>query len=156
MFSITSGTELSRTKIPLRFWFAAIWHLHVDKESISALGFARRYGVRHATAWKLMHKVRAGFIMPTPRARGATAPFARRNGAKTARLVNAARDEGALTLIDDVALSSPGGPHARESAAVLGRLRAWLTTVYCGVRERYLHLYLAEFASRFGRKVNAA
>jgi len=149
-FSLTRGTPLQRTKISLPHWLAAVWHLHVDREAISAKTFSVRHTLRHVTAWSLLHRVRRAFIAATPRERGAAAPVAHRINA---RVVSASRDQGALVLVDVVLVGRPGGrSHARESSLFLGRLRATLTHVYCGVRDRYLALYLAEFAARFGRQ----
>lgn len=56
-FSITAGTPLQRTKVRLSHWVLAVWHLHVDLEPLSARAFSRRYRLRHATAWALMHRI---------------------------------------------------------------------------------------------------
>lgn len=152
-FSITAGTPLQRTKLRLSHWLLAVWHLHVDLEPLSARAFSRRYRLRHATAWALMHRVRRAFISTTPRHRGSSGRIARRNGVKTAPVIAASRDGESLVLVEEAVVGSPGGARsAPETSAILGRARAWLTTVFCGVTERYLHLYLDEFVDRFGRR----
>lgn len=152
-FSLTRGTALHRTKVAFSHWLTAIWHLHVDKQPMSARMFAFRYGLRHPTAWALMHRVRRAFVAIAPRQRGTLAPIARRAGA---RPVLVAREGGELVLVDPRDVDRPGGDWSpREGTLVVGRLRAWLTEHYCGVSERYAHLYLAEYAARFRRPARA-
>lgn len=150
-FSVTVGTPLQGTKVALTHWITAVWHVHIDLEPCSARSYSRRYGLRHATAWSLMHRVRRALPTITPRLRSAAGLVARRNGAATATTVAACRNEEGLSLVADMELRCPAHGCAPENALVLGRLRAWLTTTFCGVGERYLELYLAEFAARFGR-----
>ena len=49
--------DLSATKVPLRTWFAAIYHLTQSKDGISSLELGRRLGVTQNTAWKIKHKL---------------------------------------------------------------------------------------------------
>jgi transposase-like protein len=57
--SVTSGTALHRTKLPLRTWFWAIFLVARHKKSISALQLKADLCVNYRTAWLLLHKVRA-------------------------------------------------------------------------------------------------
>lgn len=57
--SITAGTALQHTKVPLRTWFYALWLVAVRKKGTSALQFQRDTGIgSYGTALYLLHKVR--------------------------------------------------------------------------------------------------
>jgi len=57
--SVTAGTVLHRTKLPLTTWLYALWLMARPKVSISALQFARETGIAsYKSAWGLLHKVR--------------------------------------------------------------------------------------------------
>jgi len=57
--SVTAGTALHRTKVPLQVWAYAMWLLGRRKKSISALQLQRETGIgSYRTAWALLHKVR--------------------------------------------------------------------------------------------------
>jgi hypothetical protein len=58
-FSLTSGTALEHTRIPLRTWLLVAWYLTQTKVGISALSVERIIGVNYKTAWSLLHKMRA-------------------------------------------------------------------------------------------------
>ena len=55
--SVTAGTIFASTKLPLKTWFRAIYHLTQSKNGISSLELARRLGVTQTTAWKISHKL---------------------------------------------------------------------------------------------------
>jgi transposase-like protein len=55
--SLTAGTILQSTKVPLTLWFRAMYHLTQSKQGISSLELGRRLGVTQTTAWKLKHKL---------------------------------------------------------------------------------------------------
>jgi transposase-like protein len=55
--SLTAGTIFAASKLPLRTWFRAMYHLTQGKGGISSLELARRLGVTQTTAWKLKHKL---------------------------------------------------------------------------------------------------
>jgi hypothetical protein len=58
--SVTAGTVLHRTQIPLRVWFLGIFFLARHKRGISALQFQKDAGLgSYQTAWSLLHKLRA-------------------------------------------------------------------------------------------------
>ena len=52
-----AGTILASTKLPLRLWFRAIYHLTQSKQGISSIELGRRLGVTQTTAWKIKHKL---------------------------------------------------------------------------------------------------
>lgn len=55
--SLTAGTIFHCTKLPLKTWFRAMYHLTQSKGGISSLELARRLGVTQNTAWKISHKL---------------------------------------------------------------------------------------------------
>jgi ISXO2-like transposase domain/Transposase zinc-ribbon domain len=55
--SPTAGTIFAATKVPLRTWFRALYHLTRSKQGISSIELGRRLGVTQTTAWTLKHKL---------------------------------------------------------------------------------------------------
>ena len=49
--SLTAGTIFAATKLSLRSWFRALYHLTQSKQGISSLELGRRLGVTQSTAW---------------------------------------------------------------------------------------------------------
>ncbi len=60
--SVTAGTAMHRSKLPLRVWFWAIFLVARHKKSISALQLQADLGLgSYETAWLLLHKIRSCF-----------------------------------------------------------------------------------------------
>ena len=58
--SLTAGTVLHRTRLPLRVWFWAIFFVGRHKTGISALQLRKDLGLgSYETAWTLLHKLRS-------------------------------------------------------------------------------------------------
>ena len=57
--SLTSGTPLAGTKLPLRVWWLAIFLVTQAKNGIAALELGRQLGVCYRTAWRIKHKLMA-------------------------------------------------------------------------------------------------
>lgn len=55
--SVTAGTILQDTKLPLRTWFLAAYLVLTTKKGLSTLELARKTGVTPKTAWFLHHKI---------------------------------------------------------------------------------------------------
>jgi hypothetical protein len=55
--SLIAGSIFAATKLPLRVWFRAMYHLTQSKGGISSLELGRRLGVTQTTAWKIKHKL---------------------------------------------------------------------------------------------------
>src|SRR5919108_5574211 len=54
--SVTAGTILADTRLPLTTWFAAAWYVTGTKHGVSALGLQRLLGLgSYETAWSLLH-----------------------------------------------------------------------------------------------------
>ena len=57
-FSVTAGTIMHDSHLPLRKWFIAIYLMCESKKGISALQLKRTLGVAYRTAWYLNHRIR--------------------------------------------------------------------------------------------------
>jgi transposase-like protein len=57
-FSVTTGTIMHDTHLPLRKWFIATYLICESKKGISALQLKRTLGVAYKTAWYLCHRIR--------------------------------------------------------------------------------------------------
>jgi transposase-like protein len=55
--SLTAGTLLESSKLPLRIWFLAIYIISQAKTGISSLALKRQLGVDYRTAWLMHHKL---------------------------------------------------------------------------------------------------
>ena len=66
-FSVTKGTVLEATNVPLQKWFAAMYLFTAHKKGISSCQLARDLGVTQKTAWFILHRVRIIFgVKNTP------------------------------------------------------------------------------------------
>ena len=55
--SLIAGTIFAATKLPLRIWFRAIYHVTQSKQGISSIELGRRLGVTQTAAWTIKHKL---------------------------------------------------------------------------------------------------
>jgi len=63
--SVTAGTIMHRSKLPLCTWFYAAYLVTELTPGISALQFAKQTGIgRYETAYQLLHKLRAALVAP--------------------------------------------------------------------------------------------
>jgi hypothetical protein len=63
--SVTAGTVMHRSKLPLRTWFEAIHLLTSHSNGISAEQAQAQLGIRsYKTAWLLLHKLRRAMVDP--------------------------------------------------------------------------------------------
>jgi transposase-like protein len=56
--SVTAGTDMHRSHLPLRKWFWAIFLCVTDKRGRSALALSRDLQITYRAAWLLLHKLR--------------------------------------------------------------------------------------------------
>ena len=56
--SVTAGTIIHRSHVPLRKWFFTFYFVSQDKRGISAVGLADTIGVTYKTAWYILKRVR--------------------------------------------------------------------------------------------------
>jgi hypothetical protein len=57
-WSITAGTVMADTKLPLTTWFRAMHLMSSTKQCISAVELGRRLGISYPTAWYLHKRLR--------------------------------------------------------------------------------------------------
>ena len=99
--SLTAGTLFHRTHKPLRSWFTAIFLFVSSKQGISAVELGRQLGMREATAWTWLHKLRhslgardtellSGIVEIDETYEGGVEPGVPGRGARTKSLVAAA------------------------------------------------------------------
>lgn len=63
--SITAGTVMHKTRLPLRTWFWASYLVSTFQPGISAKQLQRQLGVGcHETAWAMLHKLRGAMVAP--------------------------------------------------------------------------------------------
>jgi hypothetical protein len=55
--SVKAGTIFASSKLPLRLWFKAIYHVTQSKKGISSIELGRRLGVTQTAAWMMKHKL---------------------------------------------------------------------------------------------------
>ncbi|HUF52605.1 MAG TPA: IS1595 family transposase [Dehalococcoidia bacterium] len=65
-FSVTSGTVLHDTHLPLRKWFVAAYLMTESRKGISANQLKRMISVSYKTAWYLCHRIRAAMKDAAP------------------------------------------------------------------------------------------
>ena len=57
--SVTAGTVMHRTHLPLTTWFWAIYLCAIDKRGISAVQLSRTPGICYESAWHLLDRIRS-------------------------------------------------------------------------------------------------
>jgi transposase-like protein len=63
--SVTAGTVMHGTRMPLQRWFWAAYLVATHHPGISAVQLQRQLGIsRHETAWMMLHKLRAAMVAP--------------------------------------------------------------------------------------------
>src|SRR3954468_16638160 len=63
--SVTAGTVLHRTHVPLRLWFAAAYLVTTHTPGFSAVQLRRQLGLaRYETAWTMLHERRRAMVRP--------------------------------------------------------------------------------------------
>jgi transposase-like protein len=64
-FTVTIGTVMERSKIPLSKWLLAMHLMSASKKGMSALQLQRMLGVTYKTAWFLCHRIREAMTPAT-------------------------------------------------------------------------------------------
>ena len=64
-FTVTVGTVMERSKIPLSKWLFAMHLMGASKKGMSALQLQRMLGVTYKTAWFLCHRIREAMTPKT-------------------------------------------------------------------------------------------
>ena len=61
-FSVRKGTVMQDSKLGLQKWAFALYMMSVGLKGVSSMRLHRDLGVRQATAWHLMQRIREGFL----------------------------------------------------------------------------------------------
>lgn len=65
LFSVTAGTVMENTKLPISTWLQAAFLMATDKRGISAKQLQRALGIKsYETSWSMLQKLRAAMINP--------------------------------------------------------------------------------------------
>lgn len=62
--SLTAGTVLHRTRLPLTVWFWTTYLVTTHTPGLSAVQLRRQLGISYETAWALLHKLRRAMVNP--------------------------------------------------------------------------------------------
>jgi transposase-like protein len=63
--SVTAGTIMQDTRLPLTLWFRAMWLVTNWKSGMSALGLQRALGIgSYRSAWTMLQKLRRAMVRP--------------------------------------------------------------------------------------------
>ena len=62
--SLTSGTLLHRTRLPLTVWFWAAYLMTTHTPGLSFVQLQRQLGISYETAWVLLHRLRRAMVNP--------------------------------------------------------------------------------------------
>lgn len=58
-FTVTVGTAMEGTHLPLRHWYLAMYLMLTTAKPISALSLSKHLGIQYRTCWHLLHRLRA-------------------------------------------------------------------------------------------------
>ena len=58
-FTVTVGTAMEGTHLPLRLWYIAMFLILNTAKPISAMSLHHHLGVQYRTCWHLLHRIRA-------------------------------------------------------------------------------------------------
>ena len=58
-FSVTAGTPMHGTHLPLHVWYLAMYLILASSKGISAVKLGEQLGIQYRTAWHLGHRIRA-------------------------------------------------------------------------------------------------
>ncbi len=64
-FSLTQGTILQDSPLPVHLWLLAMFKMSASKKGISSLQLARELGISQKSAWHLCHRIRLAMTHPS-------------------------------------------------------------------------------------------
>ncbi len=65
-FSVKTGTALETSSLPLNAWVWAIYHEATSLKGVSSMKLHCDLGVRQATAWFMLQRIREGLVPAMP------------------------------------------------------------------------------------------
>ena len=126
-FSVRKGTVMQSSKLGLQKWAIALYMMTTGIKGTSSMKFYREVGIRQATAWFLMQRIREGFLdgcdkpFPGPIEADETAVGGKRkNMSKAKRKEHMGRGSVGKTIVAGV----KDRPSKRVSAAVVEKTDA--------------------------------
>jgi ISXO2-like transposase domain len=171
--SLIAGTIFGSTKVRLRVWFRAMYHLTQSKGGISSLELGRRLGVTQNTAWKLKHKLKQVMLERDAGKRligrveiDDAYLGGERSGGKRGR--GAPGKTPIIVAMETTPEGQPVRLHLRRVSGfrltpafswvntALGNIKTAITGTYRAIRQKHVPRYLAEFAYRFNRRYDLA
>jgi transposase-like protein len=69
-FSVTAGTHMHKTRLPLTMWLEAMFLLACSSKGMSSMKLSEWLGIQYRTAWHLAHRIRAMMAENDPVLRG--------------------------------------------------------------------------------------
>lgn len=143
-FSVTSGTILHATKIPLSKWFLAISIITSAKKGISSLQLARDLGVNKNTAWYLQMRIRA-VMDEDPTIGGIIEPMKLRSRTKRSKSSNIHKEINwdQLSDIRSIKLSSKRNSNRRQIIT--------MSLLHKGKGERTKYLFIRAITGQYHR-----
>src|SRR5229473_750366 len=157
-FTVTVGTVMERSKIPLSKWLLAMHLMGSSKKGISAHQLHRMLAVTYQTAWFMCHRIREAMrpakypgplggkdeiveVDETFIGGKATNPKSRKKFARHSA-VNHSIEEYVR-----------GGAHVNTAENYFSILKRGINGVYHHVSHEHLPMYLAEFNFRYNNRV---
>ncbi len=122
-FSITAGTPMHRTHLPLPTWFAAIWLIGTSSKGVSAMVVSRQLDISYKSARFLCHRIRALLVEGDETLKGVVEVDERYLGGKRRRDAKSKRDSddgqpkgraGSRKMMAVVAVERDGKAKARK------------------------------------------
>src|ERR671913_96398 len=152
--SVTAGTVMHRSHLPLKVWFTAAWLVATHKNGMSARQLWLQLGLgSYKSAWLLLRKLRAAIGDYSAASLGA---FVAGNVADGSTVVSDGWS-GYKKLKDvkhDPKIIGDTPAHAVLPWVhrVFANAKRWAMGVYHGLRAAHLQAYLDEFVFRFNRR----
>lgn len=168
--SVTAGTQMDRTHLPLDLWLKGFWHIATSENGISALRFQRMYRMpSYGPVLRMLRTIRACFAGSSLRGdikadappSTAVAQIGGRHrrrrpelasfvalalGERTLHHASASTPAAALRDVDRVAVDVIAPSTAR---ALIESLRTQVNGTHHGVSARWLWTYAAAFFGRW-------
>jgi transposase-like protein len=66
-FNVKTGTIFHNSRIGLQKWFAAIWIMAIERNSITSVDMAKELNITQKTAWYMMQRIREYFNLKKTR-----------------------------------------------------------------------------------------
>ena len=123
-FSVTSGTPMHKTHLPIRTWIIATYLLATSSKGVSSLRLASWLGLQYRTTWHLTHRIRAMMDSSPDMLRGIVELDETYMGGK-ARAENKPQTPEALPLFEEPAPELPKKATKRKGGRGLDKPMAF-------------------------------